>query len=129
LLKLNTLLDLSHYSLLLELLVVNQLLEHGLLLLVALLLGFHELAVEDKLPLLELLLDQGNLLGIYSWLLRLLLLELLLHWLMWHRSLCGRHLSSDLGIMGIYVVLKHKVIGILLHEFLRSCRVNLTNSI
>ena len=87
LLKLNALLDLSHHSLLLELLVVNQLLEHGLLLLVALLLGFHELAVEDKLPLLELLLDQGNLLSIYSWLLRLLLLELLLHWLMWHRPL------------------------------------------
>ena len=99
-----------------------------MLLLVALLLGFHELAVEDELPLLELLLDQGDLLGINSWLLRLLL-ELLLHWLMWHRSLGWRHLSSDLGIMGINVVLKHKVIGILLHKFLRSCRVHLTNCI
>jgi hypothetical protein len=128
LLKLNPLLDLRHHRLLLDLLVVNQLLQHGLLLLVALLLSFHELGVEDKLPLLKLLLDQGYLLGIYSWLLGLLLKHLL-HWLMWHRSLGWRHLSSDLGIMGINVVLEHKVIGILFHKFLRSCRINLTNSI
>ena len=115
LLKLNALLDLRHYSLLLDLLVVNQLLQNGHLLLVALLLGFDELAVEDQLSLLELLLNQGNLLGIDCGLLGWWLLEMLLHWLVWHRSLGWRNFSSDLRIVSVYVVLKHKVIGILFH--------------